>query len=380
MNNYDYGADASIEFPRIIAPFFGGNRVRRDRRPGNAQDRPRRPRRRFYTAPTTLAKFSTDIIYRPDYYKMHVVSGEWTYRWQTSAQSSHEFSPLTVKYQFMNSHTEAYDKLVDENRYLAATMQDYFIPEMHYTYTYTSPAELHHPIRWETTLTEAANLLSVGYMLTGSSWNEKDKKLFKNPYSQFLKIETDFTKTLTLNSMSSLVTHVGAGYIWYYGNSDWLPAAEMFYVGGANSIRAFGVRGVGPGAIAGFGDRALDYLLRNGSIKFVFNMEYRRRLFGNLHGALFLDSGNVWTPPGDRYGDPEIDEYFSDGNFKFKNFFREQAVGTGFGVRYDLSFLVLRLDWGFALHLPYDTGKSGFFNVDSFKHNQTLHFAIGYPF
>ncbi len=380
MNNYEYGADASIEFPRMIAPFFGGNRVRRTPRTDSSRG-PRRPmRRRFFTTPLTLAKFSTDIIYRPNYYKMHVVSGEWTYRWQTSAQSSHELSPLTVKYQFMNSHTDAYDKLVEDNPYLAATMQDHFIPEMHYTYTYTSPAKLRHPIRWETTLSESGNLVSVGYLLAGKKWTESDKTLFKNPYSQFLKIESDFTKTWTLGSGSSLVAHVNAGYLWNYGNSDWIPNTEMFYVGGANSIRAFSVRGVGPGAISSFGDRAIDYLLRNGSMKFVFNLEYRRQLFGNLHGAVFIDSGNIWTPPGDRYDDPEIDAFFSNGNFKLRNFFREQAVGTGIGVRYDLSFLILRLDWGLALHLPYETGKSGFVNIDGFKGNHTLHFAIGYPF
>ena len=91
MNNYEYGADASVEFPRIIAPFFGGNRIRRDKQGHIIR------RRRFYSTPSTLAKLSTDVIYRPSYYKMHVVSGEWTYRWQTSAQSRHEFSPLTVK-------------------------------------------------------------------------------------------------------------------------------------------------------------------------------------------------------------------------------------------------------------------------------------------
>ena len=202
MNNYEYGADASIEFPRIIAPFFGGNRVRRDKNGRIIR------RRRFFSTPLTIAKVSTDIIYRPSYYKMHVVSGEWTYRWQSSAQSRHEFSPLTVKYQFMNSHTEEYDKLVKTNPYLAATMQDYFVPEMRYTYTYTSPAGKLHPIRWETTIAEAGNLLSLAYMIGGKSWNEKNKTLFKNPYSQFLKIETDFTKTWTLNSTSQLVGHV----------------------------------------------------------------------------------------------------------------------------------------------------------------------------
>ena len=363
MNNYEYGADASIEFPRIIAPFFGGNRIRRDK-----QGRIIR-RRRFYTTPVTLAKISTNIIHRPDYYKMHVVSGEWTYRWQPTAQSRHEFSPLTVKYQFMNSHTDKYAELALNNPYLLATMQDYFIPEMRYTYTYTSPSTLRHPIRWETTIAESGNVVSLGYMIKGDSWNDKDKKLFKNPYSQFVKLETDFTKTWTLNSSTRLVAHLNGGYIWCFGNSTYAPNSELFYVGGANSIRAFSVRGVGPGDVESFGDRATDYLLRNGNMKILGNLELRQRLFGSLHGALFLDAGNVWITSGREYG-----------QFRMKNLLREMAVGTGVGIRYDLDFLILRLDWGIGLHMPYDTGKSGFFNLDSFKDCQTLHFAIGYPF
>ena len=374
MNNYEYGADASIEFPRIIAPFFGGNRVRRDK------DGRRIRRRRFYTTPLTLAKISTDIIHRPNYYKMHVVSGEWTYKWQPTAQSRHEFSPLTVKYQFMNSHTDAYDSLVQKNPYLAATMQDYFIPEMRYTYTYTSSADKLNPIRWETTLAESGNIVSLAYMLRGSQWNEKDKTLFKNPYSQYVKLETDFTKTWTLNASSQLVGHLNAGYIWYYGNSDWVPNSEMFYAGGANSIRAFSVRGIGPGRFSSTGEKSLDYLVRNGTIKLVGNLEYRQRLFGNLYGAVFLDAGNVWVSEKGSNGDAELDEYFSPGNFEMKHFFNDIALGTGIGIRYNLDFLILRLDWGFGLHVPYDTGKSGYFNTESFKNNQSLHFAIGYPF
>ena len=374
MNNYEYGADASIEFPRIIAPFFGGNRRPRSREQGQA-----RRRRRFYATPSTLAKASTDIIYRPGYYKMHVASGEWTYRWQTTAQSRHEFSPLTVKYQFMNSHTEAYDSIVNINPYLAATMQDYFIPEMRYTYTYTSPTALSHPIRWELTLAESANLVSLGYMAAGRSWNEKDKTMFKNPYSQFVKLETDFTKTWTLSDVSRLVGHVNAGMIYAYGNSNWLPNSEMFYVGGANSIRAFPVRGIGPGQFPGLEDKAISYLLQNGDIKLVMNLEYRRQLFGKLHGALFLDAGNIWNFDED-YDDAEAQQVFANTKFTLKHFLNDLALGTGIGIRYDLDFLILRLDWGIGLHVPYDTGKSGYFNVESFKRHQTLHFAIGYPF
>ena len=382
MSNYEYGADASVEFPRIIAPFFGGNRVSRDRRGNIRRDSQGRAvrRYRFYSTPSTLAKLSTDVIYRPGYYKMHVVSGEWTYRWQTSAQSRHEFSPLTLKYQFMNSHTSEFDSLMSDNPYLMSTMQDYFVPEMRYTYTYSSPSSYLHPIRWETTLVESGNGVALYDLATGKKWNDKEKEMFKNPYSQFLKIETDFTKTWTLDAASKLVGHINAGYIHVYGNSVWLPNSELFYVGGANSIRALNVRGAGPGAVRSFGNNAADYILRNGSIKFVCNLEYRRQFFGNLYGAVFLDAGNVWTPPGKHFGDSTIDKVYEAGNFKWRNFFREQAVGTGLGIRYDLDFLIIRLDWGVALHVPYETSKSGFYNIERFKNSHTLHFAIGYPF
>ena len=384
MNNYEYGVDASIEFPRIIAPFFSNNR-RAMRRDANGQRGPRRRRRRFYSTPTTLAKAASDIIYRPGYYKMHVVSGEWTYRWQTSEQSRHEFSPLTVKYQYMNSHTANFDSVMNVNPYLRATMQDYFIPEIRYTYTYTSKASSPHPVRWETTLAESGNAVALYDVITGHEWNRKNKTLFRNPYSQFLKLETDLTKSFTLNTQSKLVAHLNAGIIYAYGNSDWIPNSELFYAGGANSIRAFGVREIGPGSFPGLDNKAYSFLIQNGDLKLVFNLEYRRQLFGNLHGAVFIDAGNVWDIK-DSYNSSGGQEaavetqYAGTKTFKLKNFLRETALGTGIGLRYDLDFLILRLDWGIALHLPYDNDKSGYFNAHSLKGDQTLNFAIGYPF
>ncbi len=383
MSSYQYGADASIEFPRIIAPFYNSDRIRRSQRPGGSRtpDGTRRRRHRFYTTPVTYAKISTDIVRRPKYYKMHVVTGEWTYRWQPSASSRHELSPLTVKYQYMNSHTEKFDSMMQVNPYLIASMSDYFIPKMRYSYTYTSPSSLRHPIRWETTIEEAGNLVSLWDMAGGHSFNEKGKSFFKTPYSQFVKLETDLSKTWSLNTTSQLVGHVNAGVIYAYGNSDYTPFSESFYVGGANSVRAFGVRRIGPGAFDGSVlSRQASYLFQNGDIKFVANLEYRTRLFGDLNGAVFLDAGNVWS------FEELWDEDDNDGTtiehtaFKPSRMLDEMALGTGIGLRYDLGFLVIRLDWGVALHCPYDTGKSGYFNVNRFKDAHTLHFAIGYPF
>ena len=381
MNTYEYGADVSLEFPRLVAPFMGNNQMRR--RMERMWARGIRPNpRRWRRVATTLAKVSSDIVRRPGYYKMHIVSGEWTYRWQPSATSRHEFSPLTLKYQYMNSHTADFDSIIISNPYLAATMSDYFIPQMRYTYVYASPTDMLNPIRWELTLSESGNLTSLAYVAAGKKWSEKNKKLFKNPYAQYVKIETDFTKTWQLGLHSQLVGHLNAGLGICFGNSNDLPFSERFYVGGANSVRAFPLRSIGPGRFEGDfkGNRQISYLLQNGDVKFQANLEYRQRLFGNLHGAVFHDAGNVWLRKDIDLGVKEISDLFDDSKFRFGDFFKQMAVGTGVGLRYDLDFLILRLDWGVGLHVPFETTKSGFYNIDRFSRYQTLHFAIGYPF
>ena len=380
MSTYQFGADASVEFPRILAPFV------RERARRTKDGRFKRPQQ-FYATPWTIAKVSTDIINRPKYYKMHIVSGEWTYRWQPSASSRHELSPLTLKYQFMNSHTEAFDTLLN-NLYILASMQDYFIPKMRYTYTYSSTKDKQNPIRWETTIEESGNLTALyDVVIQGNGWNQKDKTLFKNPYSQFIRLETDLTKTWTLDTKSQLVGHVNAGVMWCYGNCSDAPFSEMFYVGGANSIRAFPVRGIGPGdfkPLDGPYGRQFAYILQNGNKKLVMNLEYRRKLFGSLYGAAFLDAGNVWADEDYILGfDEESDDapfIYSENKFRLSKLLKHMALGTGIGLRYDLDFLVVRVDWGIGLHLPYDTGKSGYFNMARFKDMNTLHLAIGYPF
>jgi hypothetical protein len=376
MDSYQYGADVSVEFPRIIAPFFG------ERQPKRTKDGKFKRRKPYYSTPWTIAKISADIIQRPNYYKMQIISGEWTYRWQKSESSRHELSPLTLKYQYMSSSTDKFKEVLLANPYLSVTMDDYFIPKMRYTYTYASPSKKRHPIRWETTVEESGNVISLCELAFGKEWNEKNKTLFNNPYSQFFKIETDFSKTWQLNAKSQLVAHANAGIIWCYGNSSDYPFSEGFYVGGANSLRAFSVRSIGPGAFVSTGNRQNSYLMQNGNSKLVMNLEYRRQLFGNLYGALFLDAGNVWSSRNWSANDTDIvqDSQYEDTKFRLSTFLKQLATGTGLGLRYDLEFLVLRVDWGFGLHVPYHTSKSGYFNIERFKDMQTLHIAIGYPF
>lgn len=351
MNSYEYGADASIEFPRLVVPFL--------------------KRRRYFTTPSTYAKISMNVLNRPDYFKMHTFSAEWTYKWQRSDKWRHEFSPLTLQYQKLNRTTAKFDSILYANPYLQTSMQDVFIPKIRYTLTYSSAMRSRNPLVWETTFTEAGNILSLGYMAAGDKWSQTDKQLFSNPYAQFLKLETDISKTWQLGEKSQLVAHANAGIIYTYGNSSAAPYSEQFYVGGANSIRAFAVRSIGPGSYTTDVSR-LSYLDQTGDIKLQLNLEYRFNIFGSLYGAGFIDAGNVWAL--------RDDGYRKGSQFKFKNALKEMALGTGIGIRYDLEFLVLRLDWGVGLHVPYETGKSGFYNIPNFKDGQAIHLAIGYPF
>ena len=399
MNTYQYGADGSIEFPRILLPRF-----KRRIAPTPNTQRPTPSRKQPYASPSTILKLSTDIIRRPDYYKMHIVSGEWTYRWQPTEASRHEFSPITLKYQFMNTRTDKFEEMISDNPYLLLAMDDYFIPKMRYTYTFMSPTSNVSPLtsnlRWETTIEESGNVIALYDMLIqGYDWNQKNKTLFKNPYSQFVKIETDLTKTWNLDTKSQLVAHLNAGVMWSYGNSEEAPFSECFYAGGANTVRAFAVRSIGPGAFSALGinSRQLAYLMRNGDSKLIMNLEYRRQLAGSLYGALFLDAGNIWSTATanytlnvDDFEDPEYEytkimvkawnDDVQNSKFQLSKLFKQLATGTGIGLRYDLEFLVIRLDWGFGLHLPYDTGRSSYFNIRRFSDMHTLHFAVGYPF
>jgi len=385
MSTYQYGADGSIEFPRIIAPFMGERMPKRDK-----VGRLKRPKR-FYATPWTILKASTDIVRRPDYYKMHIVSGELTYRWQPSERSQNEFSPLTLKYQYMNSHTEKFEEIMLSNAFLMTSLDDYFIPKMRYTYTFSSTKSEPNPLRWETTVEESGNASSLYFLAKGKGWNEKNKTMFRAAYSQFFKIETDLTKSWQIDHESQLVGHINAGRIWSFGNSSVAPFSERFYVGGANSIRAFPVRTIGPGRFANYNDRQTSYFYQNGDTKLVLNLEYRRKLFGSLYGAVFLDAGNVWTGQdltisadaafeGEELPTEAWNKSVSELNFKPGRLLKDLATGTGVGLRYDLDFLIIRVDWGFGLHVPYETEKSGYFNIESFRDMHTLHFAIGYPF
>ena len=352
-NSYEYGLDVSVELPRLLLPF-------------------KLKRRRWYAPPSTLFKVSTNHINRSGFFKRNIVSGEITYQFHPKANWQHKFSPLSVEYNYLKKGTEQFYEMIGQSPYLLATIAaDVFIPKMKYTLSWLSPKNYRNPFYLETSVSEAGNILSLGYMATGDKWNDVGKQLFKNTYAQFLKFETNLTKIWTVDDGMQLVGHVNGGIIFSYGNSNYAPYTEQFYVGGANSIRAFAARSIGPGAYRSE-DKRWRYLEQTGDVKFQANLEWRMRVWGNLFGAIFLDAGNVWVRANNEFDD--------DTHFTFSNALDQMAVGTGVGLRYDLGYFVVRLDWGFGLHVPYETSRSGWFNIPSFRDGNAIHFAIGYPF
>lgn len=351
VNSYEYGLDASIDFPRLIVPFL--------------------KRQRLLGIPSTKMKLEMNVLNRTNYFKMHTFQGEWTYRWQKRENQLHEFSPLLLNYQHLNYTTEKFKAIMEENPYLKVTMQDVLSPKMRYTFRHTSPKNYRNPINWQASITEAGNLIALCSLASGKHWGEEGKEMFKNAYAQFLKIEASMNKTWAVGEKSSVVAHLEGGIVCTYGNSRMAPYSEQFYVGGANSIRAFTVRSLGPGKYTAK-QANMSYLDQTGDIKLQANLEYRFHLLGSLYGATFLDAGNVWALRNDAYRE--------GAQFKAKNVLKQTALGTGLGLRYDLDFLVLRLDWGLGLHVPYDTGKKGFYNIPKFSEGHSLHLAVGYPF
>ncbi|MBF1639214.1 MAG: BamA/TamA family outer membrane protein [Prevotella sp.] len=378
LNNYEYGAEASLQFPRLVNPFVTPPRKRwerEERKTAEAAEKglvyiPKGPRV-YYTTPSTTLKASVDVLNRSKYFKRHVVSGELTYQWQPNERNSYSFSPLTLAYEYMHNVTDRYLELIDSVPYLEVSLADQFIPKMMFQHTFMSPAHYKSPIKIWTTVSEASNILSAGYAAFGRRWSEKDKKLFKNPFAQFVKIDANLTKVWSLGEKSGIAAHVNLGTLWAYGNSRIAPYTEQFYVGGANSIRAFNARQIGPGRYRSTQLRR-SYVEQTGDIKIQLNLEYRPHLMGSLYGAVFLDAGNVWTM--------HYDEGRPEGLFKFKNILNEMALGTGVGLRYDIGYFMIRLDWGLGLHVPYETGKTGFYNISKFKDAQAFHLAIGLPF
>ena len=242
---------------------------------------------------------------------------------------------------------------------------------MSYTYTLDRAIDRRNSFNFTFTVSEAGNIFSGIWALAGQHGGAGTKELFGTPFSQFVKAQAQLIYTRKVLSGHSIVARAFIGAEHAYGNSAEVPYAEQFYIGGANSVRAFAVRSIGPGSYHSDGT-ANGYYDQTGTFKLELNAEYRFPILGFLHGAVFLDMGNVWLL--------QEDEQRPGSQLTARNFLNDVAVGTGIGLRFDMDVLVLRADLGIGIHAPYETGRSGYYNMTSFKDSLAFHLAIGYPF
>ncbi len=354
MNSYEIGVSTSLTFPKVVFPYLGDHE---------------------YDFPaTTTFRLYVNQLNRARYYKLLAFGGNATYDFQPNNTGKHSFTPFRLTFNVLRNPTPEFQALQEENPALYISLRNQFIPAMEYTYTYdnTALARVKHPVWWQTTLSSAGNLTSLIYRLCGKPFSEQGKELLGVPFAQFLKLNSEFRYHYKIDKDQTLAMRTAAGVIWSYGNALTAPYTEQFYIGGANSVRAFASRTVGPGGYPPDESSRYSFINHVGDIRLEANLEYRFRIISDLHGAMFLDAGNTWLL--------RKDDARPHGELSLKNFAKQIALGTGFGLRYDLDFLVFRLDCGIGLHDPYDTGKSGYYNIRKFKDGLAVHFAIGYPF
>lgn len=355
INSYELGLSTTLTFPRLLFPTLG--------------------KRDLNFPATTTFRLYADQMNRARFFKMLSFGWDASYEFQPSATSHHSVTPFKLAYNLLQHTTVEFDSIADNNKALMKSLQDQFVPSMSYTYTYDdSPiTSKRHHVWLQGSITQAGLLMDAAYAIAGKAFDKEGKKLFGNPFAQFIKGTVEARYNYQLGENQRLVGRIMAGAIYSYGNARTAPYNEQFYVGGANSVRAFTIRSIGPGRYyQSSEENKYAYIDRTGDLKFEANLEYRFQIMGDLHGATFLDCGNIWLlrEDPDRPG----------GRLKAGHFFKDLALGTGFGIRYDMDFLVIRFDVGIGLHLPYETGKSGYYNLPRFKDGMGYHFAIGYPF
>lgn len=350
FNSYEAGLKATLAFPRLLAPRF----IPRSRRDVN----------------WSRISLGVDVLNRPHYFRMAQFNTGISYDWRPSRHLSSSFTLFKLSYTKLQRTTPVFDSIMARNPAIALSFQDQFIPQMAYSLTFDRAIGRDNTLNIQATAQQAGNIFWAIYEACGK---KGEKRLFHTPFSQFVKgyLQLVYGRRLGHGDLW-LVNRVATGAAHAYGNSSQVPYSEQFYAGGANSVRAFTVRSIGPGSYRAPADRSGGYFDQTGTFIFLFNTELRFPILGPLQGALFFDAGNVWTL--------EADPSRPGAQLRGSSFLRDLATGTGVGLRFNVSMLVIRGDLGIGIHAPYATGKSGYYNMTSFGRSLAFHLAIGYPF
>lgn len=358
-NDYiEYGGETSLDFPDFRMPFLS------------------QEFRKQIDAGTSY-KFSYDNMSRPEFLRT-TAAASLEYNWHND-RVRNTLSPIDFAYVYMPwVDNDFRDKYLTGSSYLRYSYEDQFILRAVYGFLYSSlPQGLYTNRRNYYTLRvnveSAGNLLDLGYRQWGTPNSEGQYTIGNIPFSQYLKGELEYTRNIVLNGNTRVAFRGGLGLAYPYGNSKILPFEKRFYSGGANSVRGWSVRTLGPGTFK-TQLKTIDFMNQSGDMKLDLNMEIRQRWAGVLEGAYFIDAGNIWT----------LRQYDNQpgGQFSFDTFYEQIACSVGLGLRFDFNFLLLRVDGGMKVYDPSGATtmeKWRIRHIDSWD-DFALHLAIGYPF
>ncbi|MBR1883154.1 MAG: BamA/TamA family outer membrane protein [Muribaculaceae bacterium] len=360
-NNYsEYAAEVGITYPKFKFPLLSPNFKRK------------------IQASTELAT-SFDYQERPEYTRI-IAGAAWRYLWtEHQARMRHTLNLFDLNYVYLpRSRSNFLDSIA--NPLLRYSYEDHFIMRLGYNFYKTNklPTTLltnhfqTNVYTWRAAAEMAGNLLYGISQITGQHREADDSyKVFGIRYAQYFKMEGDYSFTHYIDTRQSVALHVGAGVAVPYGNSTVLPFEKRFYAGGANSVRGWGVRTLGPGAFNAAKSQN-SFIYQCGDIRLDASIEYRAKLFWVIEMGAFVDAGNIWT----------IRDYEDQpgGVFRFNKFYEQIALAYGLGVRLDFTYFLLRFDMGMKAHNPASAQEHWPLLHPRWNRDCEFHFSVGYPF
>lgn len=352
FNTMEFGGEASIVLPKFLLPV----KIEKFRQKYN---------------PRTTIAFAYNYQRRPDYTRT-IANARMGYTWRSSKFVTHSLYPIDFNLVNIPNVDSTFKKSI-EDTFLEYSYEDHLILNMNYTLLYNQQVLGQNRDFWyvKYNLESAGNLIDLMAPIWSKPSGEGFHELFGIRYAQYVKNDIDIRYHQRLNRVSSLTYRFFGGVGIPYGNLNVLPFEKRYFSGGANSVRAWPVRGLGPGS---FKEENLSYYNQTADIKLEFNAEYRFKLFWVLEGAFFIDAGNIW---GIRPG-----VSLPGGSFKLDEFYKQFAIGTGFGTRFDFKYFIFRIDTGLKLHDPSaERGKRWIPGSRPYTWDDVaFNFAIGYPF
>jgi len=371
-NYFEIGGEASLTFPRFIFPFLRSGFKRR-------------------IHASTQFNSSYTFQRRPGFFTRTILSTGIKYIWQDRRLSlnRHIFDLIDVSYVHLPQNSLDPDFLnslsATARRY---SFSDHFILGMGYTFSRTNVASptrrnQNHPIySLRASVETAGNVLALAAKIAGAQPDSLgSKQVFGTNFAQYIRGTVDFSKTYQVDEKNAVAWHVGFGMAYPYGNykNVPIPIQKRFFSGGANGVRGWAVRELGPGSYyfkgTGIGNDKDNFYNHSGDIRLDASIEYRSKLFWIIELGAFVDVGNIWT-----IKDYEGQE---DGVFKFDKFYKEFAAAWGLGLRFDFNYVLIRLDCGWKAYDPSgdpNTRKWPIGKPWKIGKNTAWHIAVGYPF